>query len=77
MLCLDREDGGKLIDPAEQAVPVPGLLTVDPLVRISLQEPGNHAIRFCKHFSLSLDINPACQKTPESIPLNITAERFW
>lgn len=31
MLCLGREDGGKLIVPVEQAVPVPGFLTVDPL----------------------------------------------
>ena len=62
MLCLGREDGGKLIDPVEQAVPVPAFLTVNPLVRISLQEPGNHGIRLCKRLSLSLDINPDCQK---------------
>lgn len=77
MRCLGREDGGKLIDPAEHTVSVPGLLSVDPLVRISIQKPSNHAIRLCKHLSLSLDINSDCQKTPKSIPPSITAERFW
>ena len=62
MLCLGREDGGKLIDPVEQAVPVPGFLTVDPLVRISLQEPGNHGIRLCERLPLPPDINPDRQK---------------